>query len=393
MRAASTVAMGKYGTCQQAEGGKDAMSETNQPTRTLQSETDFQQPGDGLARSFESDALAGVQLEILLRHAVARQASDLHISVGAPPVLRIDGKLHMLGGVPLSPAESQALFDDVLTPNQMEQLRVDGDVDFSYSVAELSRFRVNVYRQRGCYGAAIRVIPSHVPAMEELRLPAVFREFATRQQGLVLVTGPTGSGKSTTLASMIEYINHTAQKHILTLEDPIEYLYHHGHSIINQREVGQDTRSFPDGLRAALRQGPDVLMIGELRDLETIQTAVTAAETGHLVLATLHTMSAPQTIERIIDVFPTHQQAQIRVQLASVLVGVACQSLVPKQGGGRIAAFEILVNTPAVANLIRTGDVHQLPTVIQTGRTAGMQTLEAHLRELAQAGLVALGPT
>lgn len=328
------------------------------------------------------------RMDDLLRSAYELRASDVHISVGACPAFRVDGHLRAMAGQKLTPSDTEIMAREILSPEQFAYLQEVGEIDLSYSIPSLSRFRVNVYRQRGCYGIAIRIIPTHVPSLEELSLPAIFTDFARQPQGLLLVTGPTGSGKSTTLASLIDYINRTQERHIVTLEDPIEYLHRHGKSIINQREVGQDTKSFANGLRAALRQDPDVILIGEMRDLETIQTAVTAAETGHLVLATLHTASAPQTIERIIDVFPTHQQGQIRLQLASVLVGIAAQRLLPKLDGGRVAAFEILVNTPAIGNLIRTEKVHQIQTVIQTSRAVGMQTMDMHLRELADKGFI-----
>ncbi|MCL6454345.1 MAG: type IV pilus twitching motility protein PilT [Alicyclobacillus sp.] len=325
----------------------------------------------------------------LLAEAVCLGASDLHLSAGAVPVVRVDGALRPLARSVVSAEQMEELLRSLLNGPRLARLQSVGDVDFSHSLPGLSRFRVNVFQQWDGLGAAIRVIPNHVPTPEALGLPAVLTELAERRQGLLLVTGPTGSGKSTTLAALIAHINRTAGKHIVTLEDPIEYVHRPQRSLVQQREVGRDTRSFADGLRAALRQDPDVLLIGELRDLETIQTALTAAETGHLVLATLHTMGAVQTIERLVDVFPPHQQAQVRMQLASVLVGVASQQLLPRQGGGRVAAFEVMVNTPAVANLVRSGPLHQLTTVIQTSRQLGMHTLETHIRELAQAGVLA----
>jgi twitching motility protein PilT len=260
-----------------------------------------------------------------------------------------------------------------------------GELDFSYSVPGISRFRVNAYRQRTSVAIAIRIIPSRVPSLEELSLPPILNSLVDKPQGLILVTGPTGSGKSTTLASMIDYMNRTMKKHIITLEDPIEYLHRHNQCMIDQREVGFDTKSFATGLRASLRQDPDVILVGELRDLETIQTAITAAETGHLVLGTLHTTSAPSTIDRIIDVFPGPQQAQIRIQLASVLVSIISQRLFPSlDRQSRKVATEILVNTPAVANLIRNEKIHQIQNVMQTSRALGMHTLEMSIRQLIQ---------
>jgi twitching motility protein PilT len=325
----------------------------------------------------------------LLTMAKETGASDLHLSVGAPPVLRVDGELVAQGEV-LSPDAAERLARSLMTDAQWEAFQAAGEIDFSYSLAGVSRFRVNVYRQRGCVSVAARVVPSRVPKLEELGLPEVLSTFTERPHGLVLVTGPTGSGKSTTLAALIDHINHTQRKHIITLEDPIEYLHRHALSIIDQREIGQDTRGFGPALRAALRQDPDVILVGEMRDLETMQTAITAAETGHLVFATLHTSDAVQTVDRMIDVFPASQQAQVRLQIASVLQGVVSQRLYKRADGtGRVAAVEVLVNTPAVANLIRTEKTHQIRSVMQTGRQAGMQTMEMHVRELVARGLVA----
>ena len=328
-------------------------------------------------------------IEGYLRTACERGASDLHLTVGSPPVLRINGDLRPLGDTVLSPQDTAEIARDLLDREGYEELMERGEQDFSWEIAGLSRFRINAFRQRGRLSLAIRIVPAHIPSPEELRLPGSLLEFAQSQQGLFLVTGPTGSGKSTTLACLIDQINRRTRRHIITLEDPIEYLHQHRQSIVDQREVGKDTRSFASGLRAALRQDPDVILVGEMRDLETISTAITAAETGHLVLATLHTSDAPQTIDRIVDVFPPEQQQQIRVQLAQVLLGVVSQRLLPTTSlHGRVAAQEILVNTPAVANLIRTEKVHQIRTAMQTGRALGMQTLEMHLQELVRAGLI-----
>jgi twitching motility protein PilT len=326
----------------------------------------------------------------LLKLAYSSHASDLHITVGAPPIFRVDGELKRYGQTVLTPAMTEQMARTLIKPDQYEQFLRRGELDFSYGVPGVSRFRVNAYMQRSCIGLVARVIPTTVPTLDQLNMPDILRKFAQRPQGLLLVTGPTGSGKSTTLASMIDYINQNMSRHIITLEDPIEYLHRHGRSIINQREVGFDTNNFANGLRAALRQDPDVILVGEMRDLETIHTAITAAETGHLVMATLHTSDASQTIDRIIDVFPAHQQPQIRIQLASVLVGVVSQRLFPRaEGKGRIAATEILVNTPAVANLIRQEKVHQIRSVMQTGKAQGMHTLEMSIHELMQQGLIA----
>lgn len=327
----------------------------------------------------------------IMTQAHSLQASDIHLTANSPIIYRIHGILKPATDEVLKPIDTHEYVRELMTTEQYEAFIEKGDADFSYGIEGLCRFRVNVYRQRGCVGLAIRLIPSHIPLMQELRLPRITQDFAMRPQGLVLVTGPTGSGKSTTLASMIDFLNRTEKNHIITLEDPIEFIYENQLSIVNQREIGLDTFSFANGLRAALRQDPDVILVGEMRDLETISTAITAAETGHLVFATLHTADAPQTIDRIIDVFPTEMQGQIRVQLASVLVGIIAQRLLlKKDGSGRVAAHEILVNTPAVANLIRTEKIFQIRSVMQTGRAFGMQTLDLALRELVQQGVVSM---
>ncbi|WP_312027282.1 type IV pilus twitching motility protein PilT [Paenibacillus typhae] len=325
----------------------------------------------------------------LLYMAFASKASDLHISVGSPPVMRIDGKLIPLDGARVSPEEAAYMADLLLGSERSVEFRNKGEFDFSYPLDDGVRYRVNVYRQRGQVSIAARSIPAQIPSMEQLSLPGVLSSLAMKPQGLILVTGPTGSGKSSTLAAMLNYINRTASKHIVTLEDPIEFLHSHGTCLIDQREVGSDTGSFASGLRAVLRQDPDVILVGEMRDLETISAAVTAAETGHLVMATLHTTDAPQTIDRIIDTFPGHQQGQIRSQLASVLLAVLSQRLFPRAGGkGRLCSTELLINTPAVANMIRTEKTHQLKNVMQTSRALGMHTLEMNIREQLQLGLI-----
>lgn len=325
----------------------------------------------------------------LLYRTFASKASDLHISVDSPPVMRIDGKLHPLEGEKISPGEAVYMADMLLGSDRSVEFRNIGELDFSYPLDSGVRYRVNVYRQRGEVSIAARAIPVEIPSLEQLSLPPVLSSLVMKPQGLILVTGPTGSGKSSTLAAMLNYINRTASKHIVTLEDPIEFLHTHGTCLIDQREVGSDTGSFASGLRAALRQDPDVILVGEMRDLETISAAVTAAETGHLVMATLHTTDAPQTIDRIIDTFPGHQQGQIRSQLASVLLAVLSQRLFPRAGGkGRLSSTELLINTPAVANLIRTDKTHQLKNVMQTSRGLGMHTLEMNIREQLQLGLI-----
>jgi twitching motility protein PilT len=329
------------------------------------------------------------RLEHFLRAAFELKASDLHLTVGVPPIMRINGELKKYGQDVLRPEDTEAMVKAIIPEGLWQQFQEKGELDFSYGIPGISRFRVNTYKQRSCVSLAVRVIPTKIPTIDELQLPEVLKRIAHKPQGLVLVTGPTGSGKSTTLAAMIDYMNRTMRKHIITLEDPIEYLHKHGNCIIDQREVGFDTNNFANGLRAALRQDPDVILVGEMRDLETIHTAITAAETGHLVLGTLHTSSAPATIDRIIDVFPPAQQSQIRIQLASVLVAIISQRLFPNvQKTGRVAATEILINNSAVANLIRNEKIHQIMNVMQTSRALGMHTLEMSIKELLQAGRI-----
>ncbi|MDQ0192155.1 type IV pilus twitching motility protein PilT [Paenibacillus wynnii] len=325
----------------------------------------------------------------LLHMAYSSKASDLHISVGSPPVMRIDGKLHTVPGESVTAGESAAMAEILMGERHTATFKDVGEVDFSFPLENGGRYRVNVYRQRNGISIAARSIPADIPSLEQLNMPPLLTSLAKKPQGLILVTGPTGSGKSSTLAAMIHSINRSESKHVVTLEDPIEFLHGHGTCLVDQREVGSDTGSFASGLRAALRQDPDVILVGEMRDLETISAAITAAETGHLVLATLHTTDAPQTIDRIIDAFPGHQQGQIRSQLASVMLAVISQRLFPRAGGrGRLCATEILVNTPAVANLIRTDKTHQIKNVMQTGRALGMHTLEMSIREYLAQGLV-----
>ncbi|MBH0156856.1 type IV pilus twitching motility protein PilT [Fictibacillus sp. 5RED26] len=322
------------------------------------------------------------KLEQWLRAAFQLKASDVHLSVGMPPVFRINGGLKRYGSEALRPEDTEQISQLVIDEKYYGDFEEAGEIDISYGIQGLSRFRVNAYRQRSCVSLAFRIIPTSIPSMEDLMLPESVRKMAGKHQGLVLVTGPTGSGKSTTLASMIDFMNRTMSRHIITLEDPIEYLHKHRTCVIDQREIGFDTNNFANGLRAALRQDPDVILLGEMRDLETIATAITAAETGHLVLGTLHTTNASTTIDRIVDVFPPEQQGQIRIQLASVLVGVMSQRLLPTNDGkGRRAITEVLVNTPAVANLIRNEKIHQIHSVMQTSKNAGMHTFEMSAKE------------
>ncbi|WP_134700011.1 type IV pilus twitching motility protein PilT [Ammoniphilus sp. YIM 78166] len=325
----------------------------------------------------------------LLKEAQARGASDLHLTIGKAPVFRINGMLIPLGECSCTPDWTESVARDLMNEGQFEQLLIKGECDFSFGVAGISRFRINAYRQRGSISLAIRTIAQDIPPIDRLGIPPVVRQLAERHQGLLLVTGPTGSGKSTTLASVVDYINQSFSKHIITLEDPIEYLHGHKKSIVDQREIGTDTSTFSTGLRSALRQDPDVILVGEMRDLETISTAISAAETGHLVLATLHTSDAPQTIDRIIDVFPPAQQQQIRVQLAGNLAAVISQRLLPAMDGSqRMAAFEVMINNTAIANLIRQEKVHQIKSMMQTGMQQGMITMEQSLRMLMNKGIV-----
>lgn len=326
-------------------------------------------------------------IEELLELVVAQKGSDLHISSGLPPVIRVDGKLQRTDQPPLSPDDVETLLFPMLSNDQRRRLEQEWELDFSYGIQGLSRFRVNFYKDKGNYAAAFRVIESVVPSFDKLGLPPVVQKTAEKPRGMILVTGPTGSGKSTTLASMVDYINTSRSEHILTIEDPIEFVHTSKKSIIHQRELGQDTRSFGNALKSALREDPDVILVGELRDLETISLAITAAETGHLVLGTLHTSSASQTIDRIIDVFPEGQQQQIRVQLSNSLVAVFAQTLLPRvqpdgSKKGRVMAQEIMLVIPAIANLIREAKAAQIYSSIQMNQGLGMQTLEMALKDL-----------
>lgn len=334
-------------------------------------------------------------LEELLAQVFERGASDLHLSPGLPPVLRVDGNLIRTEYPPLSKEDTQRLIFHMLTNEQRRVLEQNWDLDCSYGVSGLGRFRVNVYKDKGSYAAALRTIQTNIPTFEQLQLPPIVKEISERPKGLVLVTGPTGSGKSTTLAAMIDHVNSTKPHHILTIEDPVEFLHSSKRAVIHQRELGQDTRSFENALRAALREDPDVILVGEMRDLDTIRLALTAAETGHLVMGTLHTSSAMQTVDRIVDVFPPEQQQQIRVQLSNSLIAVLSQALLPrlnevKEKVGRVMALEIMVITPAIANLIREGKTAQIYSSIQTGAQHNMQTMENSLKDLYQRGLVTL---
>jgi twitching motility protein PilT len=315
-------------------------------------------------------------LHQLLKAMIEKGASDLHITTSSPPQLRIDGKLHPLKIPPLAPPETKQLCYSILTDAQKHKFEENNELDLSFGVRGLSRFRANIFMQRGAVAGAFRSIPYKIKTFEELGLPAVVSELAKKPRGLVLVTGPTGSGKSTTLATIIDKINGERAEHIVTIEDPIEYLHPHKSCLVNQREVGADTSGFKTALKYILRQDPDVVLIGEMRDLETIEAALTVAETGHLAFATLHTNSCAETINRVIDVFPSNQQAQIRAQLAFVLEGVVTQTLLPKaKGGGRVAACEIMVCTPAIRACIRDDKVHQIYSIMQAGKKFGMQTM------------------
>jgi twitching motility protein PilT len=327
-------------------------------------------------------------MEQLLREASERNVSDLHLSAGQPPLVRIHGDLVRTEHPALDPQAVTELVNSIMTVDQRKQFEADHEVDFSCELSGHGRFRVNVFMQSRGPGAVLRTIPTVIPSLDSLTLPPLLRELCTRERGLVLVTGPTGSGKSTTLAAMIDVINETWDGHILTIEDPIEFVHRPKRCLINQREVGPHTGSFTNALRSALREDPDVILIGEMRDLETISLALTAAETGHLVFGTLHTSSAPKTIDRVIDVFPAAQQGQIRTMLSESLEAVVSQTLVKKKGGGRIAACEILVGVPAVRNLIREAKLHQIPSMMQAGQRAGMQTLDMALADLAKRGLI-----
>ncbi len=343
-----------------------------------------QQRAASRARSLED-----THIDELLQLVISKGASDLHVAVGLPPVLRVDGKLAQANYEPFSPQTSQRMTYDILTDEQIQKFESTFELDFSYALGRAARFRVNLFRDKGTVAAAFRIIPTKIPTIQDLALPAVVEKLTHVTRGLILVTGPTGSGKSTTLAAMINSINLTRSEHIITVEDPIEYLHNHKMSVINQRELGQDTKAFPNALRAALREDPDVILIGEMRDLETMQMAVSSAETGHLVFATLHTNSAATTIDRIVDAFPPGQQEQIRLQLSNNLQAVLCQQLLPRNNQtGRVCAQEIMIATPAIRNLIREAKAHQITSMIQTSGNIGMQTMDMCLRDLAMKGQI-----
>lgn len=337
-----------------------------------------------------AETAQALTLDDLLKLMVDNKASDLHLAVGSPPSARIDGTLKPFEGMEILKNDplTQILYK-VLTDEQKNILETTRELDFSFSIPGLSRFRGNILFQRGTIGAVFRAIPSRPMTLEELNLPPIVKELCDKPRGLVLVTGPTGSGKSTTLAAMIDYINRNRAEHIVTIEDPIEFLHKSQKSIIRQRELGSDTLSFAEALKHVLRQDPDVILVGEMRDLETISLAVTAAETGHLVFATLHTTSASSTVDRVIDVFPGHQQQQIRMQLSTTLEGVISQTLVPKkEGKGRVCAMEILIGVPGVRNIIREGKTHQLVNMLQSGSQQGMQSLNSALQKLCKDGVI-----
>src|SRR4030095_160195 len=322
--------------------------------------------------------------EVLLQ-VMERNASDLHLTAGSPPMIRHHGRLHALDYPHLTPQLTREVIYSILTNEQRQRLETDWQIDLPDAIRVKARFRVNAYFQRAALSAAVPLIPHEMPKLPSLGLPPVLEDLTRKRRGLVLVTGPTGSGKSTTLAAMLDLINDTRHEHILTIEDPIEFLHKHKKCIVNQRELGADAQSFGLGLKAALRQDPDVILVGEMRDLETISTALTAAETGHLVAATLHTQDTAQTVDRIVDVFPPEQQQQVRVQLSVSLQGIVTQQLLPKaDGSGRVVATEVLVPTPAVRNLIREGKTHQIYSAIQTSGSLGMQTMDAHLAQLVR---------
>jgi twitching motility protein PilT len=325
----------------------------------------------------------------LMRQVSEKQASDLHISVNVPPIIRLHGELVSLDYPSCTTEDTETMARQLLSERQWAVFSERGEIDFSVGVAGIGRYRVNIFRQRGSVGLALRAISGNIPSLAKLHMPPVLETFTKRTKGLFLVTGPTGSGKSTTLAAMLGLINEHRACHILTLEDPIEYLHSHRKSIVNQREIGADSHTFANALRASLRQDPDVILVGEMRDLETIGIAITAAETGHLVMATLHTINAPQTVDRIIDIFPPHQQQQIKVQLSNSLIGVLSQQLLRlRDSDGRIAATELMVVTPAVRNLIREGKTHQIYSAMQTGARFGMQTMDSSLRTLYREGKI-----
>lgn len=331
-----------------------------------------------------------MSIQEYLEIVVKKEASDLHLVVGSPPVIRIDGQLLPIASAALTSDDTENLVFELLSPEQKEMLSVNKEIDFSFALGEVARFRVNAYYQKGYLSAALRLIPAYIKTIEELNLPRICHSFAKLRQGFILVTGPTGHGKSTTIASIINEINQTRPVHVLTIEDPIEYVYPKGKALVSQREMHLDTHSWEIALRSALREDPDVVLVGEMRDFETIASAITVAETGHLVFATLHTNSASQSIDRIIDVFPETQQAQVRLQLAATMAGIVSMRLVPAIGGGRLPVSEILLSSPAVQTAIREGKTHQIDNIIQTSGAMGMILMDASLAYLVKAGRLSL---
>ncbi len=365
------------------------MAETKEAAGSDAQLTEATAQGLPTARVSAPHPIEEVHIDELLRLVVEKKGSDLHLAAGVPPVLRIDGNLLATNYDVLSDFEVQRMIYAVLTDEQIRTFETEYELDCSYALRDVSRFRVNVYRDRGAVAGAFRVIPSKIPTIRELGLPLVLEDLSRRPRGLVLVTGPTGSGKSTTLSAMLGQINGERSAHIITIEDPIEYLHSHRRSLVNQRELGADTRTFAQALRHALRQDPDVILVGEMRDLETMALAITAAETGHLVFSTVHTNSAAQTVDRIVDVFPPGQQEHIRIMLSNTLEAVVSQQLLPRAGTpGRIAAMEIMIASPAIRNLVREAKAHQITSIIQTSAHLGMQTMDQCLRDLYQRGLI-----
>jgi twitching motility protein PilT len=341
------------------------------------------------ARASNTVPLEAVHIDELLTLVVERNASDLHLAVGVPPIVRVDGELYQTMYDSMTSNIIQSMIYSILTDEQIRAFETTYELDCSYQLGRLARFRVNVYRDKGNLAGAFRLIQAKIPTIRDLGLPGILEELSRKPRGLILVTGPTGSGKSTSLAAMIGQINHERSVHIITIEDPIEYLHNHGKSIINQRELGMDTKSFPAALRASLREDPDVLLVGEMRDQETMALAITAAETGHLVFATVHTNNAAQTVDRVIDVFPPGQQEQIRVMLSNNLEAIVSQQLMPRAGReGRVPAVEVMIASAAIRNLIRESKAHQIPSVIQTSAQLGMQSMDQALRDLYLRGLI-----
>ncbi len=354
-------------------------------------ETKVAQPGQRSVKKKGKQAMpiADIHVDELLELVVKHDASDLHLCSGLPPIVRIDGELKQTPYEEVDPSVVQRMIYDILTDEQIQRFETELELDCSYSLRNVARFRMNVFRDRGTVATAMRLIPRKIPTIKDLGLPVVFEKIAKRPRGLFLVTGPTGSGKSTTLAAIVDDINRERAEHIITVEDPIEYLHEHKKSVVNQRELGQDTHSFSNALRAVLREDPDVLLVGEMRDLETIKLAITCAETGHLVMGTLHTNNAAESVDRMIDVFPAQEQEQIRVQLSNNLLAIASQQLLPRAGQrGRIAAIEVMVATPAIRNLVRENKAHQITSIIQTSAGEGMQTMDQALRDLYQQSLI-----